>query len=300
MLSNFLNKSLENYSWIVFFRISAGLFIFLHFLIIEKDFELLYSINGILPSDVSSYQTPKGVITIFQIQEFLSFYGIPLLYIINGFKMLFFSFSLFLIFGWFPRLSSIILLFMQISLAKGGILFSYGVDFFISLTLFYLIMIPSNFKYVLFNFRVRKRDFPDIYRRIFQIHIGIIYFSSGLDKALGVNWWNGESIWKAINLNFANRDFSFNFSWLADFPYFLTLMGITTIAIELFYPIFCINRRTRKFWICLTISMHLGIALVLNLYLFSSLMIIWNLAFYYSLQEKEGSANTIIRLQQIE
>jgi hypothetical protein len=45
--------------------------------------------------------------------------------------------------------------------------------------------------------------------------------------------------------------------------------------------------KTRKLWLSLTICMHLGIAIILNLYFFSTLMIIWNLANFYFEEDPE-------------
>ena len=104
---------------------------------------------------------------------------------------------------------------------------------------------------------------------------------------MGFNWWNGESIWKAINLPFANNDFNFNFSVLAHHPILLIIIGWTTILIEMLYPIFIWIPKTRKTWLYLTISMHLGIALILNLYIFSAMMIIWNLTNFYNYDNKQ-------------
>jgi hypothetical protein len=117
---------------------------------------------------------------------------------------------------------------------------------------------------------------------MFQLHISIGYLFSGFDKILGFNWHNGESIWKAINLPYANRDFVFDFTFLAEHSWILVGIGWITITIELLYPVFIWWNRSRKLWLFFTIGMHVGIALTLNLYYFSAIMIIWNLTnFYY-------------------
>lgn len=116
---------------------------------------------------------------------------------------------------------------------------------------------------------------------MFQLHLTLVYFFSGFDKVLGFNWRNGESIWKAINLPSANQDFNFDFSFLTEYPILLVAIGWLTIVVEMFYPVFIWISKFREFWLFLTISMHLGIALVLNLYFFSTLMIIWNITNFY-------------------
>jgi hypothetical protein len=64
---------------------------------------------------------------------------------------------------------------------------------------------------------------------------------------------------------------------MADHSYILIIIGWSTVIIEMLYPVFIWIPKTQKTWMMLTISMHLGIALVLNLYYFSAIMIIWNL-----------------------
>lgn len=281
-----------NHQWITFFRISIGVLILLHFLAVLPDFGLLFSANGIIPSDILGVFVPNYIITLPEITSFFQSYGIPEDSILLIFKCLYIIFSLFLIFGFSPRMSAFILLFMQIALVKGFSFYAYGVDFFTSMSLFYLILIPSDYQYsvrTFFNKKIGKINITP-YWRLLQFHLSIAYFFSGLGKILGFNWRNGESIWKAINLPYANMDFNFDFSFLIQFPVLLVIIGWSTIIIELCYPLFIWWGKTRKLWLFLTISMHIGIALVLNLYFFSALMIIWNLtAFYFLPVKKEKS-----------
>lgn len=280
---NFFFKKSENYDWITFFRISIGIFILLHFISILPDFNALFSTKGIIPSDILDVYVPNYIITLPKIIHFFGGLGITEQVVILGFKIIYILFALLLAIGFYPRIIAFLLLFLQIALIKGSSFYGYGVDFFTSMSLFYLILIPSDYEYsfrTFLNQRIKKINLTP-YRRLFQLHLSIAYFFSGFDKMLGFNWWNGESIWKAVHLPFVNKDFNFDFTILAHYPIILIVIGWATIIIEMCYPIFIWMPKTRKIWLYLTISMHLGIALVLNLYFFSSLMIIWNITNFY-------------------
>lgn len=280
---NFLFKDSKNYDWITFFRIAFGIFILLHFISILPDFTALFSTQGVIPSDVLDVYVPNFVITLPKIISYFSDFGVGEVTVLLIFKIIYILLSVFVIVGFYPRTVAFVLLFFQISLVKGSTFYAYGVDFFTSMSLFYLLLIPSHYKlsvHAFFNHQIKRINITP-YRRLFQIHLSIAYFFSGFDKVLGFNWRNGESIWKAINLPSANQDFNFDFSFLTDYPIILVAIGWLTIVIEMFYPVFIWMSISRQFWLFLTISMHLGIALVLNLYFFSTLMIIWNITNFY-------------------
>jgi hypothetical protein len=144
-------------------------------------------------------------------------------------------------------------------------------------------LLPSDHYYSLRNylFPIRTKASLTPFRRLFQVHICFAYFQSGLDKLVGFNWRNGESVWKAINLpNFSN-DFHLSYDSLGRYPILFIILGWVVILTELLYPIFINIRKTRQLWLILTIGMHLGILVTLNLYFFSAIMIIWNLTNYY-------------------
>ncbi len=273
----------QDNDWIIFFRISIGTMVLLHFLSVWRDFDMLYGREAIIPVDILSVYTPDFVITFDELIRFIASLGLSQQTSIEIYKYLYLFLSFLLVIGLFPRIAAFLLLFLQIGLSKGAPLYAYGVDYFTSMSLFYLILVPSDFKYsvhgffkpVVTNFNLRP------FHRLFQLHLSIAYFFSGFDKVLGFNWWNGESIWKAFHLPFVNQDFQINLSWLAEFPAILIFLGWATVLLEMLYPLFIWIRKTRKLWLFLIIGMHLGIALILNLYFFAAVMIIWNLTAFY-------------------
>lgn len=290
-LSKFYNKiegfffdSSNNTEFLSCFRIAAGIVILLHFISIFNDFDLFFSSKSIIPSDIMATFNQDWQLTFPILVKQIENIGISEATTIMITKTAYILLSVCIIIGFFSRISAFILLFIQILLMKGSTFFIYGADFFTSMSLFYLILFPSDAYFSIRHFfrpnKKKEYNYMPV-KRLFQIHISIAYFFSGFDKLLGFNWWNGESIWKAIHLPYANRDFNFDFSWMADHSYILVIIGWSTIIIEMFYPLFVWIPKTRRLWVTLTISMHIGIALVLNLYYFSAIMIVWNLTNFY-------------------
>ncbi|MFP3592123.1 hypothetical protein [Chryseobacterium sp. SIMBA_038] len=276
-LFTIFNETQNNLFWLKFFRISIAILILLHFVSILPDFNNLFSANdGVIPYKVVDVFIPDYVINLPKIITYLEGFNIAPSNTIFCFKIIYISLVLLLLSGYSQNLSAFLLLFMQIILSKSNFYFSYGIDFFTSMSLFYLAIIPPTLK---------SSALPP-FKRLFQIHVCIIYFFAGFDKLIGINWWNGESIWKAINLPFATS--TYDISFLGNYPILLTSIGLGSALLELLYPFFVWNKKTSNFWISAIIVMHIGIAFILNLYFFSAIMIIWNLTFKFSLNNEKS------------
>lgn len=239
--------------------------------------------KSVIPTDIHTIYLNKSVILFDEIIIFLNkITGSEHLSVIL-FKTLFIIFCLLIIAGFYSRIFAVLLLILQVAIVKSSYYYSYGVDFFSSMSLMYLIILPSDEYFSIrsiFSKREEKRNYLFV-KTTFQIHLAIAYFVSGIEKLSGYNWRNGESIWKAIHLpNFSN-DFNLNFDFLGNYSSLVVIIGWSTIVIELLYPLFITIKKTRKIWLFLTISLHLGIALTLNLYFFSAIMITWNITNFY-------------------
>lgn len=276
-LFTIFNETQNNLFWLKFFRISTAILILLHFVSILPDFNNLFSANdGVIPYKVVDVFIPDYVINLPKIITYLEGFNIAPSNTILCFKIIYIALAILLLSGYYKNLFAFLLLFMQIILSKSNFYFSYGIDFFTSMSLFYLAIIPPTLKSV---------ALPP-FKRLFQIHVCIVYFFAGFDKLIGINWWNGESIWKAINLPFATSIYDITF--LGNYPILLTSIGLGSALIELLYPFFVSNKKTSNFWIYSIIAMHIGIAFILNLYFFSAIMIIWNLTFKFSLNNEKS------------
>jgi hypothetical protein len=131
-----------------------------------------------------------------------------------------------------------------------------------------------------------------ISRKMLQLHMCIVYFSSGLEKASGSQWWNGEAIWRSVMLPVFHQ---FDMGWMAHVPWLPMMIGWSVLAIEIGYAFFIWSRRTRLIWLVITAGMHFFIGVFLGMWLFGSIMIILNLgAFLYdALRDNSWSLNLL-------
>jgi Vitamin K-dependent gamma-carboxylase len=177
------------------------------------------------------------------------------------------------------RFSAILAWFLHLCAAKSGGFVSYGVDNFMTIGLFYLMLSPLPDRYSL-DWRLRKSRSKDpellgFWRRMLQLHLCIIYFFSGLAKCLGSGWWDGSSVWRAlIRPPFNTIDPEILVRWRYLFP----VAGIFVCLLEIGYPFFIWNSKTRKIWLICICGMHVGIGLTMGMYLFAFIMIVLNVA----------------------
>lgn len=276
-----------NPNFLVFFRIGVGILVLVNFLSFYTDIPYLYGNKAFLPNEVANIFVNDLQITNYKL---LQYTGLEYNQFWVLFTILFVLFALMLSFGLFTQVAALVLLLLHGALFKTTPFFAYGGDYYVRICLFMLCVLPSNIQYALdtriFKTVIQKAKqaihFGKL-RLLLKIFVGVSYFFSGFDKLLGHNWRNGESIWKSITLPYVNLDFAIDVFWLSDYVWLLTIIGWSVIILEMFY--FLINvKRLQKFWLWSIIGMHLGIALVLNLYFFSAIMIILNLTAYYNFE----------------
>jgi hypothetical protein len=184
-----------------------------------------------------------------------------------------------LLMGLASRFSAILAWFLHLCAAKSGGLVSYGLDSFMTIGLFYLMLLPLPDRYSL-DWQRRKSPSRDpqllgFWRRVLQLHLCVIYFFSGLTKCLGNGWWDGSSVWRAlIRPPFNVIDPEILVKWRYLFP----VAGIVVCLLEIGYPFFIWNRKMRNVWLIGICAMHVGIGLTMGMYLFALIMIILNVA----------------------
>jgi hypothetical protein len=185
--------------------------------------------------------------------------------------------------GIFSRTSAILAWLLHLSAAKSGGFISYGVDNFMTIGLFYLMLSPLPDRYAL-DWQLRKSQPGDspllgFWRRVLQLHLCAIYFFSGLTKCLGSGWWDGSNVWRAlIRPPFNVIDPEMLVSWKYLFP----VAGVFICLLEIGYPFFIWSDKTRKIWLICICAMHAGIGCMMGMYLFALIMIILNLAAFGS------------------
>lgn len=172
--------------------------------------------------------------------------------------------------GVWSRVALLVLLLLHHLLFTGHTLFAYGFDFLVASTLFYLALVSGS--------RATFMHSPVL--RTIQLHLCIIYFVGGLNKTFGMEWWNGEALWKAViqpgypTLLSAHTLQHLPTAWWV-------VGGWAVILLELGYSVFIWFKPTRQLWLWATIALHVGIAMLMGLYFFSAVMILINLAAFH-------------------
>lgn len=177
--------------------------------------------------------------------------------------------------GWKTRAFAVASWLLHLLTINSGYLSLYGVDTMVHICLFYLMWMPAG---AAFSLDQRQRRTPPaatpaarLTLRLLQLHLCVIYFNAGTAKAGGEQWWNGEAIWRAL----MNPEFGvLDFSWLAHVPVVPLLLGWTTMAVEVGYPLLIWPRRLRPWWVAATAGLHLGIGATMGLWMFSIVMIL--------------------------
>src|SRR5467141_80166 len=171
-----------------------------------------------------------------------------------------------LVAGLFCRCSAILAWFLHLCAAKSGAFVSYGVDNFMTIGLFYLMLSPLPDRYSLDRrwrkFRPKDPQVLGFWRRVVQLHLCVIYFFSGLTKCLGSGWWDGINIWRALTrppFNIIPTEILVHGKLL--FP----LAGVLICLLEVAYPFLIWRRRTRFPALLAICLMHVMIGLAMGM-----------------------------------
>ena len=178
------------------------------------------------------------------------------------------------------RAFALLALFIHLMFFGSGKVFMYGADYFTSSCLFYCLIMPVGRFWSIDNLiwkrpRGYSSGMVTFFVRLLQVHLCFVYFFGGFSKMLGTHWWNGLAIWRAVSVpGFYELDMTF----LASFPWISLIVGWSVLILEFGYPILMSFRKTRLLCLLSIIGMHIGIAIVMGLHQFATIMIVLNVS----------------------
>lgn len=180
-----------------------------------------------------------------------------------------------LLVGWFTRVWAVLTWLCHFIIMSTIPTFVYGVDIFLQIALFYIMLMPVGKAYSLDVKQGRTSPEPSwsvtLSLRVLQIHMCLAYLSAGYEKMLAPEWWDGNVLWRSM----VQPDFrQFDLTWLARYPWIPMMLSWFTMIVETFYCVAMWVPKLRIFWLLGIISLHLGIGLFLGLYLFGLVMIL--------------------------
>ena len=274
----------ESDRWLTFLRIGLGILVILYALSLLNDWNYLFATRGaaLVTRDFAeallSLQTPL-VPRLGWLVAIGANVGLGEGTVLSVTWACLTGAGISLLLGIFCRFSAILAWFLHLCAAKSGAFVSYGVDNFMTIGLFYLMLSPLPDRYSL-DQRLRRLQPKNpwalgFFRRVLQLHLSLIYFFSGLTKCLGSGWWNGSNLWRALTRPpFNVMPPEILVRWKLLFP----IMGIAICLIETGYPVFIWLKKTRPLWLVAVLMMHVAIGVMMGMYLFASVMVVLNLA----------------------
>lgn len=277
MLANHLYKKLSishsNYSIktaISFFNISLNLLIIINMLHLLEDAKYLFTNHS--PIKEQFLLIFNGNKPLNTVSHYLSInmYDLSNACIISIIMMS--VLSIIIPINWKPLPLIISFLLYQMFVRTYTEFYVYGYDSYVLMSYIYLIL--------LFSFKDKISEI--LFFNVFRLHVSISYLISGLTKIAGFNWWNGESIWKAIHLYYlSNNNFWEYYDKLPD--YFFIISGWIVMIVQLSMPLLLIHtlRRYTTILLYMNLLIHCFIGIFLNLPFFASIMIIWNVTAFY-------------------
>ncbi len=229
--------------------------------LVAPDFFELYGSQGIFQGPLQvffSNDTAPGVVSVVR---WLGPLGLTEKQSLGLVGVLYVTGLSFLLLGIATRTAAVLTWFTHLLLV-GTHFTSYGVDQFAHFLLFYFTWMPvggSGRPSALAGFSIR----------MLQLHLCLVYFSSGIDKSFGDQWWSGEAIWRALSMPiYVQADMS----WISSMPFVAKLTAWGTLLVEIGYPLFIWMPKTKMLWVVTTIAMHAGIGIFMGLHTFSFLM----------------------------
>lgn len=191
--------------------------------------------------------------------------------------------AIFLVIGYRTRIVTIISWFLIVSLHNANPFVLYGGDILLRVVLFVGIFLPWGATFsvdqVLRHQKPSSKRVLSGWAAAYLVQLGFLYFFAAEFKS-GSEWLRGEAIYYALSFDYYVTHFG---KLLLGLPHLLTYLTYGVLALEylaivfLFFPIFTIPLRLIA--LILLIVMHLGLALTLNIGLFSWIVIAALMAF---------------------
>lgn len=265
-----------------YFRIGTACILLLTLLSLEDDFLLLYTPNGLVDAPLLELKHLSPTVTLNQIIKWLSHhFNLDGLSVFTLLYVLYIQLCICLVLGIHTKFTSLFLLLLHISIFTSLTQYSYGADYFCNILLFYCLVFPTDRsssidQLILRLPRVSEKQLS-LCLGVLRTHLCLVYFFSGLDKALGGDWWNGQALWKALHLPyFQEQNLLGSLLPYSPSSLFVTA-GAAVVLLEFSYPLSLFVPRLRNAIVYSMLVLHLLIALTMGLYFFSLVMIFLNI-----------------------
>lgn len=261
------------------FRILISVFILLQAGLWYADWLAFFGPDAWLQWEISKALVINWSLHISQVAELFSLFGLDGEQAVILFFWIYVISAVGLLTGLFTRFWAVLTWFCHYIIMSSIDPYVYGVDIFLQIALFYIMIMPVARAYSL-DARWRKINTASSWTvtlslRVLQLHICLAYLSAGYEKMLSVNWWDGNVLWRSL----VQPDFrQYDLTWLADKPWIPMVLSWFTMIVETGYCVAMWIPKLRVFWLAAIIMLHTGIAMFLGLWLFGLIMIILSIS----------------------
>jgi hypothetical protein len=127
----------------------------------------------------------------------------------------------------------------HLTLVSSSLGYCYGLDTFLRIALFFCVFAPVGHALSVDVIAGRVSGAPSFAARLalraLQVELAIVYASTGIAKASGVQWWNGEALWRSwMRADLGTIDFS----WVASMPWVaMDRDGRTRAGVDAFFAL---------------------------------------------------------------
>jgi len=270
------------------FRVLIAGFALLQAALWYPDWHAFFGEEGWIQWEISKALNEGWRIHMYHVHSVFKHLGLSASHTVEVFFWLYVSSAIGLLLGWFTRVWAILTWALHYVLLSTITTFVYGVDIFLHISMFYLMVMPAGKALSLDVRQGRVSSEPSwsvtLSIRVLQIHMCLAYLSAGFEKMLAADWWNGNVLWRSlVQPEFRQYDLIF----LADYPWIAKILSWFTMIIETGYFIGMYIPKVRVLWLTGIIMLHLGIGMFLGLWLFGLIMILLSIsAFgYYAWQD---------------
>jgi hypothetical protein len=261
------------------FRIGLAAVLLMQAFTLASSILELYGNQGLVQWRIVDGAIAPGVPRLRWLAEGLAPYGVSDAACVRGVFWVYVASLGFLLVGWRTRPAAVAAWLTHVMLNVSGNATIYGVDQFAHIALFYCVWMPVGATASVDRLAGRESGATSttarVALRVLQIHLCIVYLASGIEKASGIQWWNGEAIWRAMMRPDLGQ---FDVAWLAYTPWLARVGCWGTLAVELGYALLIWPRRTRMAMGLATVGMHAGIGVAMGLVSFSAVMMVLNVA----------------------
>ena len=251
--------------------------------------------------DVAQYYTDYGLVPkSLALQIYPEFYR-PSFLIASWPDTWVFPLHLFLVIGAFilaagigGRLLNAVLWILHIAFLQRNYALAFGGDLIGGILLMLMIGTQSCARLSIANLFRKKNShkkvsdiFSNLFYRLIQVQLAVIYVWTGFEKLKGVSWWDGTALWTVL----ANPQMVVvDMTWTKHIPLVVVGLSMLTVFFEIYFPFLIANKFTKNISLIFGVLFHLGIASLVAIWGFSFIM----LSPYILFLEDEKLANRIL------